>query len=65
MRDKTMTVEQAAEYLQVHGNTVRALLNSGRLPGRRIGGQWRISQAALERFVQTPETATRAGKAAV
>ncbi len=48
-----LTAEQVAEKLQMHPRTVRRLLGSGELPGRKIGGkEWRISAAALRAFVE-------------
>src|ERR1035437_2911489 len=42
--DEYLTAEQAAEKLQLHARTVRRLLASGELPGRKVGGKdWRIS----------------------
>ncbi len=46
-----MTVEQAAEYLQLTADTVRRLLREGQLPGRRIGKEWRLSRRKLEEFI--------------
>lgn len=42
-----LTVEQAAELLQVEPDAVRALAESGELPGRRIGEEWRFLRAAV------------------
>jgi excisionase family DNA binding protein len=48
-----LTPEQAARLLQLHPKTVRRLLNEGKLPGQRIGGRhWRISAAALKKFIE-------------
>jgi excisionase family DNA binding protein len=69
--DEYLTAEQAAEKLQLHARTVRRLLASGELPGRKVGGkEWRISAAALKAYMeggQKPATASakvRAKKAA-
>lgn len=52
MSEQYLTVDQAAERLQVHPRTVRRLLVSGELPGNRIGRQWRISPSALQSYVE-------------
>lgn len=36
------TVEQAAEYLQVHYNTIRRWIKQGVIPAFKIGRFWRI-----------------------
>jgi len=48
---KTYTVEEAAKILQVTPYTIRAWLKAGKLPGRKVGGVWRILDSALEDFL--------------
>lgn len=47
-----MTVEEAAEVLRVHPNTIRALIKAGDLPARKVGVGWRISHRAVERWLE-------------
>jgi len=42
-----LTPAQAAALLQVDEEAVLALAEEGRLPGRRIGDEWRFGRAAL------------------
>ncbi len=42
-----LTLEQLAELLQTSEDTVRALAETGELPGRRVGGEWRFSRQAI------------------
>ena len=42
-----LTPGQAAALLQVEEDAVLALAEAGRLPGRRIGDEWRFARAAL------------------
>ena len=44
---EVLTLEQAAELLQVDAAEVEALAAAGELPGRRIGDAWRFPRAAL------------------
>jgi len=53
--NETMTPEEAAQYLRVHPSTVYRNLRSGRLPGAKVGQQWRISKAVLDRYLATRE----------
>jgi excisionase family DNA binding protein len=46
-----LTINQTAEQLQISTKTVRRMLLSGRLPGKRIGTLWRISAGALLTFM--------------
>lgn len=50
-----MTVQEAAQALRVSTRTVQDMLSQGRLPGRLVGGKWRVSPAALERFLDAYE----------
>jgi excisionase family DNA binding protein len=42
-----LTPAQAAQLLQVEEDAVLARVEEGRLPGRRIGDEWRFARAAL------------------
>jgi excisionase family DNA binding protein len=42
-----LTPAQAARLLQVDEDAVLALAEQGRLPGRRIGDEWRFARAAV------------------
>lgn len=48
---RILTVEQAAEKLQLSPKAVRKYLRTGKLPGRKIGKVWRLLESELERFV--------------
>lgn len=50
-----LTVEQAAEVLQLHFTTVKRLLKQGKLPGRKVGRQWRINKTDLMRYMGVSE----------
>jgi excisionase family DNA binding protein len=51
-----LTVEQAAELLQLHPETVRLQARQGRLPAKKFGRTWRILRDELLRNV--PSNAT-------
>ena len=42
-----LTVEQLAEWLQVDPTAVAELADSGELPGRKLGGEWRFAREAV------------------
>ena len=46
-----MTVEEAAAYLKVSAEDVIAVIDSGELPARKIGTQYRISKDAVSKFL--------------
>lgn len=46
-----LTVEQAAEKLQLTPKTTRKLLKEGKMPGRKVGRAWRVLDTDLERWI--------------
>ena len=46
-----MTVEEAAAYLKVSAEDIIAVIESGELPARKIGTQYRISKDAVSKFL--------------
>lgn len=44
-----VSIREAAERLAVHPSRVRALVSAGQLTGRRVGSQWVVDLAALDR----------------
>ncbi|MDQ6746416.1 MAG: helix-turn-helix domain-containing protein [Actinomycetota bacterium] len=55
-----LTVSQAAELLQVGEQIVLALTETGALPGRRLGGQWRFSRTAVLKWLAAGQDADQA-----
>jgi excisionase family DNA binding protein len=42
-----LTVAQLAEWLKVDESTIAELADSGELPGRNLGGEWRFAREAV------------------
>lgn len=51
VEDKILTIEQAAEMLQVNYETARRWVKRGAIPGRKIGKTWRIVESDLRSFI--------------
>lgn len=52
MVDGDFSVESLAAYLHLRPEQVQRLADRGRLPGRRVGGQWRFSPAEIHRWLE-------------
>jgi excisionase family DNA binding protein len=52
---EVMNAAQAGEFLQVDEAVVVQLAEAGKLPGRKLGAQWRFSRAALVAWLSAPE----------
>jgi excisionase family DNA binding protein len=64
MPDTFITVQEAAEQLRVHPQTVRLWLREGKLRGRLIGGRksgYRIPASEIERLL-SPDDEPSAGQ---
>lgn len=47
-----LTVEEVAEFLGIHIMTAYKLLQTKRLPGTHIGGQWRVPRERLIEWIE-------------
>ena len=54
-----MSTQEAATALGVSPGRVRQLLLAGQLPGEKLGRDWMIRRADLERFKALPPGRTR------
>ncbi|MCB0047193.1 MAG: SPFH domain-containing protein [Caldilineaceae bacterium] len=46
-----MTLDEAAAYLKVSAADIQSIIDSGELPARKIGSQYRISKGAIDAFL--------------
>jgi excisionase family DNA binding protein len=51
---EVMNLAQAAELLQLEEKVVLELAESGELPGRKLGDQWRFSRTAVIAWLSNP-----------
>jgi nitrogen PTS system EIIA component len=52
MAAKDLDIEQLASYLHLNIEQVTKLVERGKLPGRRVGGQWRFSEAEIHHWLE-------------
>ena len=52
MQGKYLTVAELSEYLQIHRTTIYRMLKQGKLPGFRIGSDWRFSLEAIKEWLR-------------
>ncbi|MEK6799085.1 MAG: helix-turn-helix domain-containing protein [Planctomycetota bacterium] len=51
MEREALTVQQAAELMQVSTDTVYRLVSSGELPAKKVGRIWRLHCSAIKTFL--------------
>lgn len=64
MSDRLVTVEEAAERLNLHPKTVLRYIRDGRLAATRIGKSYRIERAKLDAFAGVANGKAEAGMSA-
>ena len=52
MADDDFDIQRLAAYLHVDPAQVARLADRGRLPGRKVAGQWRFSPAAIHHWLE-------------
>lgn len=51
--DPVMTLEELALYLKIPKSTLYKLVQEGRVPGQKLGKQWRFGKAAIDRWLDS------------
>ena len=53
--DPLWTVGEAADYLRLTPDTIRAMARGGKLPAVKVGRSWRFPKSKLIQFVQAQQ----------
>jgi excisionase family DNA binding protein len=61
LKSDLLTIEETAAKLRVNLDTVRRLLRQKKLPGVKIGAQWRVSATALQTYIEGGQASAAAG----
>ena len=56
MADELMTTRELQSFLRVDRTTIYNMLNDGRLPGFKVGGQWRFSRREIETWLREQQS---------
>ncbi len=46
-----MTIDQLAAYLQIPKSTLYKLVQDGKVPGKKVGRQWRFHRDAIDAWL--------------
>jgi excisionase family DNA binding protein len=55
--EPVFTIIEASDALRLHPETIRRMINDGRLEAFKVAGRWRIRREALESLVTETRTA--------
>ncbi len=48
---RMLTIREVAHYLSVNERTIYRLIKANKIPGVKIGGQWRFSEQSLQSWI--------------
>ena len=51
-----MTLDELAIYLKIPKSTLYKLVQEGRIPGQKLGKQWRFGKAAIDRWLDSEQS---------
>lgn len=52
---QVMTLDELATYLKLPKSTLYKLVQQGRVPGQKLGKQWRFGRAAIDRWLDAEQ----------
>lgn len=52
MTQEIMTVAEVADYLRLNEATVYRLVQQGKIPGVKLGRQWRFKKEAIDQLLE-------------
>jgi len=53
--DEILDPDQVGEMLHIHPRTIVRLANQGKLPGFKVGSQWRFRREAIHEYIKNQE----------
>ena len=56
--DDILDIKDAAKYLRIKDRTLYGLMKQKKVPGVKIGGQWRFKKSQLDAMFEEGEDAT-------
>jgi len=60
--DQVMTLDELSVYLKIPKSTLYKLVQEGRIPGQKLGKQWRFGKAAIDRWLDSEQSNSLEGK---
>ncbi len=55
-RRTVLTVQEVSHYLRVHPSTIYRMLKKQQLPAFRVGGDWRFTVEALDKWLSEADS---------
>lgn len=55
--DKWLTVDELAEYLKMGRTKLYTMAQQGKVPGNKIGNQWRFDREEIDQWIKSGDAA--------
>ena len=55
--EKWSSIEEIAEHIKVHRDTIRIWIRKGEIPAHKIGKQWRFRISEIDEWVSSGKSA--------
>ncbi len=59
---QVMTIDELAVYLKLPKSTIYKLVQEGKVPGQKLGKQWRFGKAAIDRWLDSEQNDDNSGE---
>ncbi len=56
--DKWLTIDELAEYLKMGRTKLYTMAQQGKVPGNKIGNQWRFDRKEIDRWIKSGDAAS-------
>tara|TARA_Y100000589_G_scaffold288187_1_gene289465 strand:- start:7786 stop:7986 length:201 start_codon:yes stop_codon:yes gene_type:complete len=56
--DKWLTIDELAEYLKMGRTKLYTMAQQGKVPGNKIGNQWRFDREEIDRWIKSGDAAS-------
>jgi excisionase family DNA binding protein len=56
-KEKWSSIEEIAQHIQVHRDTIRIWIKKGEIPAHKIGKQWRFKISEIDEWVSSGKSA--------
>lgn len=56
INDQVLTLQECSIYLKIAESTIYVLARKGKIPCQKVGGNWRFSKNALDKWLSGEET---------
>ncbi len=55
--DKWLTIDELAEYLKMGRTKLYTMAQQGKVPGNKIGNQWRFDREEIDQWIKSGDAA--------